>query len=266
MKKVIKSFALKCAVVAHLVILSMVSGVFGQATVVNNNPNATQIAAGLNANGLVINNPQIVRGGNNNQIAIFSNGINGANLGVDAGVLFSTGHAVNELTKKNSSSSSSLQSSVSAQTGTYSDAQLTNITSNAIYDAVVYTFDITLTGGADALRIAYQFGSEEYPDYVGSVYNDTFGFFVRRKGTTGEWINMARLPNAAQTVTAINKVNFGKQGNNYSGTGNGYESSNSNHYERNGHTTATTSGNPNRLVLNNNPGPFPIHVEYNGLT
>src|SRR5690606_37311408 len=125
---------------------------FGQATITNSNPNATQIANALNAGGLNIISPNIVRGGNNNQIAIFTNGVAGASLGVDSGVLFSTGHAVNEINSKNAN----LQATVQAQTGgnsTYSDPHLTAITSNAIYDVVVYTFQVQLTGGADALRI-----------------------------------------------------------------------------------------------------------------
>lgn len=182
----------------------------------NSNPDAAAIALGLNANGLTISSPQIVRGGNNNQIAIFTGGT-AAGLGVNSGVLFSTGNAVQNITRKNPA----VQESVEAQSGSYNDPQLTGITSNAIWDVVVYTFKITLTGGADALRIAYQFGSEEYPDYVGSQYNDTFGFFVRKVGTSA-WTNMARLPNPAQTVTAINKVNYGKYGRDGSDA-NGYD-------------------------------------------
>ena len=258
MKKVLQfsNTRLKHLMITMVLLWSALS--FGQATVTNSNPNATQIANALNAGGLNILNPQIVRGGDNNQIAIFNNGVAGANLGVDAGVLFSTGHAVNEINSNNAN----LQSTRQAQNTTYSDPDLTSITSNATRDVVVYTFQIELTGGADALRIEYQFGSEEYPDYVGSQFNDTFGFFVSGPGISGK-INMARLPN--QTVTSINKVNYGKYGFN-GGSGNGYDSTNSTWYERNGHTTETVLGNPNRLRQNNNPGPFPVHVEYNGLT
>ncbi|MFD2553653.1 choice-of-anchor L domain-containing protein, partial [Sphingobacterium tabacisoli] len=258
MKTIIQSFLHKC-VITHLVLLSVISAAFGQATVTPGTPTATQIATALNTNGITISSPQIVRGGSN-QIAIFSNGIAGAGLGVDAGVLFSTGHARNELQSRNSTR----QKSVEVQSSTYSDPELTGITSNAIYDAVIYTFKIKLTGGADALRIAYQFGSEEYPDYVGSRYNDTFGFFVRGPGLSG-WVNMARLPNTAQTVTAINKVNYGKYGINGSNS-NGYVSTNSDSYLRNGHTTNTVSGNSAQLQENTNPDPAPIYVEYNGLT
>jgi hypothetical protein len=103
MKKVLQfsNTRLKHLMITMVLLWSALS--FGQATVTNSNPDATQIANALNAGGLNILNPQIVRGGNNNQIAIFNNGVAGANLGVDAGVLFSTGHAVNEINSNSTS-------------------------------------------------------------------------------------------------------------------------------------------------------------------
>ncbi|MCC6625221.1 MAG: tandem-95 repeat protein [Deltaproteobacteria bacterium] len=50
------------------------------------------------------------------------------------------------------------------------------------HDVVKLTIDFTLDPGYDGIQLDYVFGSEEYPDYVGSLYPDAFGFFVRADG------------------------------------------------------------------------------------
>ena len=47
-----------------------------------------------------------------------------------------------------------------------------------IFDPVRLTIDFTVKPGFDGLQIDYLFGSEEYPEYVGQIYADAFGFFV----------------------------------------------------------------------------------------
>ncbi|TNF23494.1 MAG: tandem-95 repeat protein [Deltaproteobacteria bacterium] len=57
---------------------------------------------------------------------------------------------------------------------------------NASYpsrDVVRLTLDFTLDPGFDGVEVTYVFGSEEYPDYLASLYADAFGIFVRAAGT-----------------------------------------------------------------------------------
>ena len=47
-----------------------------------------------------------------------------------------------------------------------------------IFDPVRLTVDFTVAPGYDGMQIDYLFGSEEYPEYVGDIFADAFGFFV----------------------------------------------------------------------------------------
>jgi hypothetical protein len=74
------------------------------------------------------------------------------------------------------------------------------------YDACILEFQFQcppeMQGTSADLTFDYVFGSEEYNEYVGSSYNDVFGFFLN-----GD--NIALLPDGASTPVAINNVNNG---------------------------------------------------------
>src|SRR5690554_2762072 len=92
----------KClsSLVALFLVLS--SSAYGQATInPGGTPNDARIIERLTGDGLGISNPTLERGELNTQIATFTNGIAGAGFGIDDGVLFSTGNAVNDLTTRN---------------------------------------------------------------------------------------------------------------------------------------------------------------------
>jgi len=61
------------------------------------------------------------------------------------------------------------------------------------HDVVKLTIDFTLDDAYDGIQLDYVFGSEEYPDYVGSLYPDAFGFFVRADGAQ-DFVNFGRDP------------------------------------------------------------------------
>jgi PKD repeat protein len=102
---------------------------------------------------------------------------------------------------------------VSGWTGNGSDPTLDLINSNSLagYDATVIEFDIVPTN--DTLCFDYVFGSEEYNEYVGSVFNDVFGFFVTGPGYAPN-TNIARVPNDTLPV-AVNNINCGINGQYY---------------------------------------------------
>ena len=83
------------------------------------------------------------------------------------------------------------------------DELLESIAHGKTYDAAVLEFDFVTA--SENLMFEFVFCSEEYDEYVGSKYNDVFGFFVNREGSE-ELINLARLPDGETPIT-INTVN-----------------------------------------------------------
>ncbi|HEY8404029.1 MAG TPA: choice-of-anchor L domain-containing protein [Flavobacteriales bacterium] len=71
------------------------------------------------------------------------------------------------------------------------------------YDATMFEFDIVPKG--DSLWFKYTFASEEYNEWVGSPFNDVFGFYISGPNV-GTDVNLAVIPGTNQPV-AINTVN-----------------------------------------------------------
>jgi hypothetical protein len=114
-------------------------------------------------------------------------------LGIDAGVILSTGRISDAAGPNNSTSAGPI---LPAQPGT---ALLPGTT----FDAAVLSFDFTTTTGG--ISFDYVFGSEEYPEFVnatntsGLSVNDQFRFFI-----DGE--NIALVPSTS-TPISIDTVN-----------------------------------------------------------
>lgn len=104
-------------------------------------------------------------------------------------------------------SSGSLGSTLSS--GGDPDLQLL-IPGYTINDATILEFDFVPS--SDTINFEYIFGSEEYPEYVGSSFNDVFGFFLSGPGISGPYsggaINIALIPGTTLPVT-IDNVNIG---------------------------------------------------------
>ncbi|MBK8492753.1 MAG: choice-of-anchor L domain-containing protein [Saprospirales bacterium] len=115
-------------------------------------------------------------------------------LGVDAGIVICSGDVnligqpVAEFANQNNQ--------------TPGDADLQALAGFQSYDAAVLEFDITVSDEGD-LEFQYVFGSEEYPEFVGSSFNDVFAFFVDDNGSME---NIALIPGTS-TPVAINNVN-----------------------------------------------------------
>lgn len=79
-------------------------------------------------------------------------------------------------------------------------APLTTIAGFATFDATVLSFDFEFDGGVGGdLFFNFVFGSEEYLEWVGSQYNDVFGFYV-------DGVNVALAPGSSDPIT-INTIN-----------------------------------------------------------
>ncbi|AEA44007.1 choice-of-anchor L domain-containing protein [Fluviicola taffensis] len=129
----------------------------------------------------------------------------GTNLGINSGVILTTGTILNNgdgPQGPNNSANSGMDnnkpgfSALNGQAGAQT------------FNASILEFDFVPY--SDTVRFKYVFGSEEYPEFVGTEFNDAFAFFISGPGIPGGTQNMAKLPNGS-TVT-INNVNNGNPG------------------------------------------------------
>ncbi|MDH4472115.1 MAG: choice-of-anchor L domain-containing protein [Fluviicola sp.] len=126
----------------------------------------------------------------------------GTNLGIATGIVMTTGTIYNNGDGPQGPNNSS-GSGVDNGMGGYS--QLSNLIGGTqTYNSAILEFDFIPY--SDTVRFKYVFGSEEYPEYVGSTFNDVFAFFISGPGISGLQ-NIAKLPNGA--AVAINNVNNG---------------------------------------------------------
>ena len=137
--------------------------------------------------------------GNTLSRGTFTNGA--TSLGFNDGIVLSSGNIANA-TGPNNQTGASTDFPVNG-----TDPDLAMITGGSLNDVAVIQFDFTPS--ADLVEFEYVFASEEYCDYVGSVFNDVFGFFISGPGITGPFsnnaANIAVLPNG--TPVTINNVN-----------------------------------------------------------
>ncbi|MDO5745314.1 MAG: choice-of-anchor L domain-containing protein [Micrococcaceae bacterium] len=85
----------------------------------------------------------------------------------------------------------------STDLGLPGNQQLTEMSGYSTYDAVSYS--ATLIPKGSTLHVRYAFASEEYPEYVGSQFNDVMAVFVNGK-------NCAVIPGTNEAVS-VNTVN-----------------------------------------------------------
>lgn len=232
-----------------LVFLSFNLTAFSQASYTTN-PSLEDINNLLQTEGITVYNLELVAGNPILQLALVTNAIEGANLEIDQGLFFSTGDVEFDLSNKNSTRN---RSGVNTQ---YVDVDLLAIEGNAFYDPVILEFFIQLDPGVNTLTFSYQFGSEEYPDYVGSIYNDVFAIFFKEVGQEN-YQNIALIPSTAN-ATSVNFINGGVLG--AANDGQQVDLSQTDSYINNGHLNTGAINPPFQ------PGPFPVHIEYNGLT
>ena len=143
---------------------------------------------------VVISNPSFT--GTASNAGFFDAG--NTDLGINFGVAISTGNVAHLSGPPSSFSSTNI--------GLAGDPDLSNLDPAGVSsnDAVVLEFDF-LALASDTIFFEYVFGSEEYPEYVNSSFNDVFAFFVT-DANGNQLINRATLPNTDIPVT-INTVN-----------------------------------------------------------
>ncbi len=116
------------------------------------------------------------------------------NLGLDSGIIFTSGAALNAVGPNNSCCQG-------IDNGYAGNALLQSLCGQNTFNACVLDFDVTLN--VDTLRFNYVFGSDEYAEYVGSSFNDVFALWISGPGIVGNQ-NMAILPGTPYPVTISN--------------------------------------------------------------
>ena len=166
------------------------------------NTNAQALAQRLVGDGITISNVTLT---SNSLSAGFFKNLGGTQLGLDSGIVLSTGRILTSGTSYGlNGSASSLASNDLAGAG---DPQLQALlgTSNATGDAAILEFDLVPLG--DTVRFRYVFSSDEYPTFTCSEFNDVFAFFISGPGIVGTR-NIALVPGTNIPV-AINSINDG---------------------------------------------------------
>lgn len=128
---------------------------------------------------------------------------NNTNLGLQSGLVITTGTVLNNGSGPQGPNN---QPDAGIDNGAPGSPLLSSQLGGAqTYNAATLEFDFIPY--ADTVRFRYVFGSEEYPEYVGSQFNDIFGFFISGPGIPGLQ-NIARIP-GNNALVAINNVNNG---------------------------------------------------------
>ncbi len=179
-----------------LLILSVLIQVncFSQLTVTNNSA-ATALAQTIAGNGVTVSNATI------NCPALSSGTFSyaGGNLGLTNGILLTTGYASEAASAGSFFASESTGNSVN-------DPDLTTIASGTLNDVCLIAFDFVPV--CNSLSLTFVFGSEEYPTFVNSTFNDAFGIFLSGPNPSGGSYtsqNIGVLPNGI--AVSINNVN-----------------------------------------------------------
>lgn len=122
----------------------------------------------------------------------------GTNLGINAGIMMTSGSVFNAIGPNNTGS-------ISVANNLPGDPALDLIAAFPTYDACVIEMDIVPS--LDTLYFKYSFGSEEYSEWVNTAFNDVFAFYISGPGITGEQ-NIALVPgnNNPVTVSSINCI------------------------------------------------------------
>ncbi|MFK7808591.1 MAG: choice-of-anchor L domain-containing protein [Saprospiraceae bacterium] len=141
----------------------------------------------------------------------YSNG--STSVDMEEGVMLLTGNIATAVGPNNLNNAGS--STFSSNNDPDLQALLPNGTGN-LNDVTALEFDFTPT--TDNVSFEFVFASEEYCEYVGSIFNDVFGFFISGPGINGPFANnaanIALIPGSNANV-AINNVNHVDNNNYY---------------------------------------------------
>lgn len=138
-------------------------------------------------------------------IGFFKNGEE--EVGMDRGVIMTTGAAANVNGTIGAGNPGNLQASTAASPNVSIDADLTQLDPNN-QNNDISRYIIKFIPTSDTVRFNYVFASEEYPEFSCSSYNDVFGFFISGPGINGPFSdnaeNIAIIPGTSDYVSINN--------------------------------------------------------------
>ena len=158
---------------------------------------AHQLASSIVGSGVSVSNVSLNCGPNG--AGLFNNG-DATNLNLDEGVLLTTGLATDVANPASFFASTAHNTAGDAALAALVGGLSTN-------DACILEFDFVPTD--NHISVQYVFGSEEYPGFVCSSFNDVFAFFVNGPDPDGgvySNTNVALVPGTTHPVT-INNIN-----------------------------------------------------------
>jgi gliding motility-associated-like protein len=148
----------------------------------------TALNVTINGNPLLANTPQ-------SNVGFFTN-TNPA-FPIDSGLVLTTGNASAAVGPNFSSSFTNNNPPTPLVT---SDPHLNDIAAGSVTNGVVLEFDFIPQG--DSVIFNYMFGSDEYPEFSPSSFNDAFGLFLWGPGITGPYVQ-AGYPNGGMNIATI---------------------------------------------------------------
>lgn len=167
---------------------------------VSNQYSANQLVRDIFVRGICNNITNISTIGSAAGIGYFENGL--SSIGLDKGIILSTGPIAHALGPNN----------LTDKSGDFNynggDPDLDILARTRVRDRAGLEFDFVPLDSFVTFR--YVFASEEYCEFVGSDYNDVFGFFVSGPGIQGTFSNNSRniaLIPGSNDFVAINTVN-----------------------------------------------------------
>ena len=180
-------------------VLFVSNSVRAQLVIENQGATAEVVVNSIISGGLTISNATI--NCPSNAYGTFTNGAT-TDIGIPTGLVLTTGN-VGDLNAPGGDF-------MSTDNGTNcNDPELNSLEPFANNDCCILEFDVVPT--CDELQIRFVFGSEEYPEWVSSGYNDAFGFFISGQDPAGGTYvnsNVALLPDG-NTIVSIDNVNAG---------------------------------------------------------
>jgi len=116
---------------------------------------------------------------------------------IGTGVLLTTGNGVGAI---GPNSSGSFTDNLPATPNVSADPHLNAIANAGPTNGVVLEFDFIPSG--DTISFNYIFGSDEYPEFSPSTFNDAFGFFLWGPGISGPYA-LGGYPNGGENLAII---------------------------------------------------------------
>ena len=117
------------------------------------------------------------------------------------GLLLSTGNGVGAIGPNNSPSATN---NTPPTANVSIDPHLSAIANATVTNGVILEFDFVPAG--DSVVFRYIFGSDEYPEFSPSSFNDAFGLFLWGPGITGPHV-LAGFPNGGENIAYIPGTN-----------------------------------------------------------